>query len=482
MRWTPESVREALGVGVDQPSSPGRPPGVGEAACSGEAYAGVCTDTRVLRPGDLFVALRGERFDAHALLGEAVGKGAAAAVVERVPEDAPPSLPLYVVDDSLDALGRLARYRRRHLSAPVCAIAGANGKTSTKELARTVLGTRYRVHATAANLNNLVGTPLTLLSAPDEAEAVVVEVGTNAPGEIARLRDIVEPDVAIITNVGAEHLEGLGSLEGVLAEETSLLEGMPARGVALVGDAQPELAERARSLAPRVRVAGTTEGADADLRADDVGVDEEGRVRFHWRGGEVRLGFRGRHNATNALLALGLGEEWGVDLQAASAALAALAPQKLRSEIVRFGDLRVIADCYNSNPGSLEAAVDLLLALPRGAGRIAVLGTMRELGAEGARLHAEAARAIARAEVDLIVATGDFTTAFEPLAGELGSRLVVEADPVASFDRFVDRLTGREVVLLKGSRGVALERLLPRFEERFGGAAASPKTAATREG
>lgn len=469
MRWTDAAVRAALGLASSRGTTPPGEPWGGEVAGTrgAAAFSSVVTDTRTMQPGALFVALRGERYDAHVFLTEATYRGARGAVVERVPPDAPSSLVYYVVDDTLAALGRLARYQRRRLASRVCAITGTVGKTATKELARAALAVRYRVHATSGNLNNLVGAPLTILSAPDDVEALVVEVGTNAPGEIARLRAIVEPDVVIITTVAEGHLEGLGSLEGVLAEKTALLGGPGETDLALVGDEPPALAERARRLAAHVRVAGTTSLADPGLRATSVLVDEEGRPRFEWRGRTVRLAFRGSHHVTNALLALGLAEAWGVDLDAAAGALAWPSAPKLRGELRHYGELRVIADCYNSNPPSLRAAVDLLMALPRGDGRVAVLGTMKELGTESMRLHRAAAESVLRAGVDLIVATGEFVQAFGALTADLGERLIAVQDPLEAFERLAPRLRGGEVVLLKGSRGVELERLLPRFEALF---------------
>ncbi|MBI4408121.1 MAG: UDP-N-acetylmuramoyl-tripeptide--D-alanyl-D-alanine ligase [Gemmatimonadetes bacterium] len=466
-RWTDPAVRSALGLGP-------------EASAAGVAYNEVGTDTRTLGPGALFVALRGERFDAHDFLGDAAARGARGAVVERLPQNAPEGLVYYRVADTLTALGLLARYRRRNLAARVCAVTGTNGKTATKDMARVVLATRYRTHATTGNLNNLVGTPLTILSAPPDVEALIVEVGTNAPGEIARLAGIVEPDAAIITSVAQGHLEGLGDLEGVLREKTSLLSVLPEDGLALVADEPPELARRARTLTRRVQVAGWSERADAEVRGEDVRLDPEGRVRFRWAGRVVRLAFRGRPHARNALLALGLGRAWGVRPDAAVAALAKLEPAKLRTEARYYGRLRVIADCYNSNPESLAAAVELLVSLPRGGGRVLVLGTMRELGAHSAELHRRAAEAIAAQDLDLIVATGEFVPAFDALAERLGDRLMREDDPLAAYGPLSRRLRGDEIVLLKGSRGVALERLLPKFEERFGPAVVSRPARARR--
>lgn len=207
--WTAAAVDAALGLATGR---------------GGEdiEIADISTDTRRLKPGDLFVALRGEKHDAHAYLGQAAAAGARGAVVDHLPDGAPAELHYHVVPDTLEALGRLGRFHRRRIGARVCAVAGSNGKTTTKDLLRAVLGTTYNVHATRGNLNNQVGAPLTLLSAPEDAQVIVAEVGTNVPGEVARIAGILEPDAAVITNISAEHLEGLGDLDGVLREETSI--------------------------------------------------------------------------------------------------------------------------------------------------------------------------------------------------------------------------------------------------------------------
>lgn len=467
--WTDTEVRRALGLG---PEGQGAGEGKGRTGEGGErggvAFAGISTDTRTIAEGALFVALEGERFDAHEFLGQAAAAGARGAVVARVPEDAPDGLVYYRVADTLEALGQLACHYRRSLDARLCAVVGSNGKTTTKELARATLGVRYRVHATTGNLNNLIGAPLTVLAAPRDAEVLVVEAGTNAPGEIARLGEILEPDAVIVTSIAEEHLEGLGDLAGVLEEETSILDALPSDGVAIVADDPPELPLRARERAPRVRVAGHGEGADEALRAEDVRLDDEGRPAFRWRGNEVRLNVRGRIHVRNALLALGLAEEWGVEPAAAAAALAEASVPSMRGEVHRYGDLMVIADCYNANPASVEAAVELLASLPRRGGRVAVLGTMGELGPTSAALHRRTAEAVAEAGLDVIVATGDFVEAFGELAGRLGDRLIRVEDPEEAYGQLAVRLTGSETVLLKGSRSVALERLLPRFEDDWG--------------
>ncbi len=432
------------------------------------AYSSISTDTRSMAPGAVFVALRGEHFDAHEFLGQAAERGARAAVVERIPAGAPP-LRYYQVPDTLAALGRLGRYRRRQVDGRVVAITGTAGKTTTKEMARAVVGTRYVTHATSGNLNNLVGAPLTLVDTPLDAEALVVEIGTNAPGEIARLAEMVEPDVGIVTGVAAGHLEGFGTIEGVLREKTTLVSRLSPGGLALVADEPASLPDRARSLTRRVKVAGWSSRADKSLRAESLRIDGQGLVNFRWQGRDVALPFGGRAHVRNALLALALGLEWGVDLDDALATLRSLPPPKLRGEIFRIGGLAVIADCYNSNPASLDAAMDTLLSMPRAGGRVVVVGSMLELGSQSDVLHAQAARSIARSDLDLVVAVGLFEPAFRPLADQLGERLVLAEDAESAFEPMAERLQGEEIVLLKGSRGVALEQLIPKLESRFSG-------------
>src|SRR5919109_2203574 len=447
--WTEAAVTAALGL-------------VAHAGDVDVTYAGVSTDTRTLKGGELFVALRGAHHDAHAYLLQAHTAGAIGAVVDHVPAEAPQAMRYYVVPDTLVALGRLARARRRRLGVRVCAVAGSNGKTTTKDLLRAALSPRLRVHATQGNLINLIGAPLTLLRTPADADVVVAEIGTNAPGEIAQLGAIVEPDAAVVTGISAEHLEGLGDLEGVLREETAVLSWVPRGGVVVVADDPPMLAERARRLHPKVRVAGLSESADDALRGTSVELDDEGRVRFEWSGRTVSLELRGRHNARNALVALGIATAWGVPAADAAAALANLEAPKLRSEILRIGDLIVIADCYNANPASVAAAVDLLASMPRRGGRVAILGSMLELGPGSGELHRELADVVASQDFDVVVATGEFAGAFGPHRAALGARLIAAQDPLAAWEPLAEVMRGDEVVLLKGSRGVALERLLPR--------------------
>lgn len=459
-RWTADQVRRALET--DSPAGDMN-------------FSGISTDTRKIGRGSLFVALRGANFDGHEYLAQAAEQGAAAAVVSRVPADAPEGLPLFVVDNTLHALGRLGRHRRRALGARVVAVAGSNGKTTTKELLRAVLATNFRVHATDANLNNQVGVPLTLLAAPDDAEAAIVEAGTNEPGEVTLLSRIIEPDAALITSIGEEHLEGLGSVEGVLREELAIFDGLAAGGMGFVADEPPELPEGAieRIGGMRIRVAGLDARADLfpDGGKEGVRFRPDGSTEWSFRGVPIHLPLPGMHNVRNALLALGVAVEWGISVEDAAKGLAGMKQPKMRNEWLRVGSVGVIADCYNANPPSMRAALDLLAQVPSEGEKVAVIGTMRELGDHGERLHRELAlhaAGLVGHGIDRVVATGDFVRAFEENHSELGERLIATEDPLAAYEALRPTLRGNETVLLKGSRGVALERLMPLIERDFG--------------
>lgn len=438
--WTSACVAESLGVG-----DPGVPP-----------FTRISTDTRELKGGELFVALKGERFDAHAFLAEARARGAVAAVVVR---GTPPvaGVTLFEVADTLVALGALARARRRALPAgtPVIAITGSSGKTSTKELIRAALAPRFAVHATSGNLNNRIGVPLTILAAPADAGALVVEAGASIPGEIAALRDIIEPTIAVVTNVGHAHVEGFGSLAAVLREKVSLCDRAP---LAVVGTEPADLAIEARRRASTL-VAGRA--AAADVHPDSAQLDDDGHPRIRWAGAEVTLPVLGLHQVDNAMIALAVARAAGVEPGQAVPALAAVRLPPGRGGLVEIGGLTVLDDTYNANPGSLRAALDLVrwIADRRRRPLAVVVGSMLELGEESDKLHAAAAREIAAVRPALVGAVGAFVGPFEAL-GSAVPRLVTARDADALGPTLRAALQGNEVVLLKASRGVALERVL----------------------
>jgi UDP-N-acetylmuramoyl-tripeptide--D-alanyl-D-alanine ligase len=441
--WTSTRVSQVLGA---------REPARG-------SYAGISTDTRRLARGDLFVALRGERFDAHDFLAQAKAAGAGAAVVRRGTPPVP-GLPAFEVADTLAALGLLARARRRLLpaSAPVVAITGSSGKTSTKEMIRAALAPRWRVHATAGNLNNLVGVPLTILAAPEDTQALVVEAGASVPGEIAALRDIIEPTIAVVTNVGFAHLEGFGTVERLLEEKASLLDGAP---VAVVGNT-PALVAEARRRARKVVVAGRD--ALGDVHPDKVELDADGHPVLHWMSTAATLPVFGLHQVDNALIALAVAREAGVEPQAAVAGLRGVQLPPGRGSLVPLGSFTIIDDSYNANPDSVLAALETAMgyAAMRRRPLVVVLGSMLELGAESARLHAFVAAELMRVlpVPALVAAVGEFVPAFERHRRALGDRLITAPDAEALGPLLRAVLRGNEIVLLKASRGVALERVL----------------------
>ena len=444
--WSESDVRQVLGT----PQSSGRAPAV---------FSSISTDSRAIQPGALFVALQGERFDGHDYLAAVAEAGAAGAIVRR---GTPPVAPLvfYEVEDPLRAFGLLARKRRRTLSGPVVAVTGTNGKTSTKEMLAAVLGTRYRTYATRGNLNNLIGVPLTILEAPADTEALVVEAGANLPGEIGRYREIIEPSITVITNAVAGHLEGFGSLTGVVEEKLSLTNGVP---LAIVGVDPPALAAGARIRAQQVRTAAL---AGADVVPTRVSLDDVARPVMTMGGHTFVLAARGLHQADNAVRAWAAAEALGLDPSAAARALERFAIPGGRGELIQEGGLTILNDSYNANPQSFRAALATAAALRGNRRLVFVAGTMRELGSESVVLHREIAEALVDLHPELLAAVGDFVPALAPYAGALRHRLITAPDPPALAPLLAPHLRGDEIVVLKASRGVALERIIPALKAR----------------
>ena len=425
---------------------------------SDRSFSEVSTDTRTLRREALFVALTGEHFDGHGFLEAAREAGATGAVVRRGTPHLD-GMEQFEVDDPLVALGLLARARRREVPGPVIAVTGTNGKTATKEMLAKALGTRWKVHSTIANLNNLIGVPQAILTAPDDTETLVLEAGANAIGEIERLRGIIEPTLAVVTNVSAGHLAGFGSLEAVLAEKVSLVRDVP---MAVVGTRPEELFEEAGRSAHRVISAGT--GGRADVAPDEWTVGEDGRVTLTFRGQRIELPLVGRHQVENAAIALAVAVELDLDLTRVARALEQVSLPAGRCEVVRWGGGGgggvILNDSYNANPESMRASLETAADMRAGRPFVAVVGSMLELGEHSSQLHLESAEAILRQNPKLVGATGDFIDAFETL-GVPGDRLVTSRDVEELGSVLRGRLAGNEFVLVKASRGVGLERVIP---------------------
>ena len=449
--------RVAAALAGADPATPTAPRHLRTGDHDRRALRGISTDTRAIRAGDCFVALAGEHFDAHDFLADAVVKGAAALVVHDVARAATLGVPVFAVDNTLHALGALARYRRRAWGRPVIAIGGSNGKTSTKEMVKAALGARLEVHATAGNLNNQVGVPLTLLAIPDHADVAVVEMGTSVLGEMAILRMMGQPDIVIITSIGEEHLEGLGDLAGVLAEESALADGAP---VVIVPSTEPALEARVRMRAGRVVTAGLEAG---HLRADHWNVTPDGRGSVAVNGIEIRSPLLGAHNLRNLMLALAAAQECGVSIADAGAAIARMPPPTMRSASHAVGKAIVINDAYNANPGSTRAALDLLAAAGPSRQRVAILGTMLELGGHAERLHREMAERAMATGAEVVAGVGEMAIALGQVANG-DPRVVTSADPESIWHLIEPRLAPDALILLKASRGVRLERIVPLIE------------------
>ena len=441
--WTLDRIAAAL---ADQAIG-NLPRGPGEVSA-------ITTDTRKIQKGNVFVALRGERFDGHDYLGDAVRDGASALVVSRAPKLGTLEVPLFEVRDTLVALGALARYWRRAWGKTIVAVAGSNGKTSTKDLIKSALSRAYVVHATSGNLNNRIGVPLTLLALPSESEIAVVEVGTSIPGEVSILRDIVEPDMALVTSIAEEHLEGLGDLAGVLREEAAIYDGV-ALGIA--PSAQPEIADVARAKAKRLIVAGLEPTADVRPDRWELGPDGLGVIEI--AGVTVRPPVRGLHNLRNAMLALAVARECGVSYEDAAAGIADAPQPKMCSSWEQVGDVTLINDAYNANPGSTRAAIELLKGTGSGRQRVIVLGTMRELGSASEQCHADIAGLALASGADIVAGIGEFAPALQKQNER--DRVITAPDVEDLWPQLQARLQRNAIILLKASRGVQLERLVP---------------------
>lgn len=447
-RWSDASVRRALGLSGGDPD---------------RLYREISTDTRTLGPGDVFVALEGERFDGHAFVPQAVAAGCGAVVSRRDPGDC--AVPVYRVPDTLTALGDLALHRRKQVHIPVVGITGSSGKTTVKDMTLAAVSASHQAHGTMANYNNRVGVPRTILSMPHHTTTLVLEMGTNEPGEIAELARIARPTVAVVTTVSETHTERLGDLRGVLAEKLDLLRALDAGGTAVVGDDPGELVHEARGIRPGVRTCGWTDLADADLRPRDVSCRDDGTHTFTWHGATVSLGIPGAHNVYNALLALAVARALNVGPKEAAAGVSAVRARAMRGEVRGVGGLTLLVDCYNANAAGVAAAACTLMAMEAPGRRVAVLGTMLELGERSAAIHRETLAEVLYTDLDRVILTGAFARAAEGVADDRIDRVEDPRELAGLLPRMIEP---GDAVLLKASRGVRLERLIPVLESSFG--------------
>jgi UDP-N-acetylmuramoyl-tripeptide--D-alanyl-D-alanine ligase len=438
-----------------------------------EVAQGYSIDSRTIRTGDLFFAVKGERLDGHDYVSAAVEKGAAAAVVRndevhRYPERAR----LLAVDDTLVALQTLATAVRKVWGKPLVGVTGSAGKTTTKEAIAHVLGARFRVLKSEGNFNNHFGLPLMLLKLEPEHDVAVIEMGMSHAGEIRALAKIAQPEIGVVTNVAPVHLEFFDSLAGIARAKYELIESLPAGGTAVLNADDEYVSQFGRDFKGKVVLYGArpTAGVPIDVRAENVqarGAEgSEFDVVTSGRREHARLPLVGEHNILNALAAVSVGLVRGLTLAEAVGGLATLVPADKRGQVVQLGNITVINDCYNSNPKALHAMVDALAAMKAGR-RIVVAGEMLELGPAAEEMHRAAGRHIAEKKIDVLVGVRGLAQGMVDGARHAGAQAEFVATPEEAGEWLSRETRDGDVVLLKASRGVKLEKALETWKARY---------------
>jgi UDP-N-acetylmuramoyl-tripeptide--D-alanyl-D-alanine ligase len=430
----------------------------------GVIVQGVSIDSRQVKAGEVFFAIRGDRFDGHGFLREVAAQGAAAVVIERGRAPDPlPDCAVVAVEDTRQALGKLASAVRLARSLPVVAVGGSNGKTTVKELLAAILGRRFCTLKSEASFNNDIGVPLTLLKLDGAHQAAVLEAGTNHPGELAPLLEMIQPRHGVITSIGREHLEFFGDVAGVAQEEGMLAECLPADGTLFInGDSEwtEPICQRTRAAKIRAGVGDKNDWRARSVRLDKSGLTfrvEAAQAAFN---GEYRVNLLGRHQAVNALLAMAVAAELGLTPAEVRAGLADCQPLKMRMQFWEVNGIRVLNDAYNANADSTLAALQTLCDLPLQGRRVAVLGDMNELGAHGGEAHQEVGRRAAELGVGQLFAVGKMAAVTAGAARKAGLTRVMEfAGVEAAILAVKSFLKPGDVVLFKASRSCHLEKI-----------------------
>ena len=419
-------------------------------------------DSRTIATGELFFAVKGERFDGHDYVGAALEKGAIAAVVQKDElHRYPDETRLLAVDDTLVALQTLATAVRKVWGKPLVGVTGSAGKTTTKEAIAHVLGARLRVLKSVGNFNNHFGLPLMLLKLEPEHDVAVIEMGMSHAGEIRALAKIAQPEIGVVTNVAPVHLEFLDSLAGIARAKYELIESLPASGTAVLNADDEYVSQFGRDFKGKVVTYGTR--ATADVRAENVqtrGAEgSEFDVVIAGARQHAHLPLVGEHNILNALAAVAVGLARGLKPSEAVGALATLVQPDKRGQVLQLGNITVINDCYNSNPKALHAMVDALAAMKAGR-RIVVAGEMLELGPAGEQMHRAAGQHIAGKKIDVLVGVRGLAEAMVQGARHAGTEAEFVATPEEAGEWLSREARDGDVVLLKASRGVKLEKAL----------------------
>ena len=419
---------------------------------------GVSIDTRTLKPGEIFFALPGEKVDGHQFLDAAFDRGACAAVVTR--SGARESQHTLIAVDAPDlALGDLARFYRRRFDIPVIGITGSSGKTTTKDMVAAVLNTRYRVLATHGNLNNRLGVPLTLFKLSAHCDVAVIEMGISERGGMRYLCEIAQPTIGMITNIGPAHIEFFGSVEGVAKAKGELLEYLDESSMTILNLDDLFLSKERAKVKGRLLGIGIEQ--ICQFRGEGLKLDQKGFGHFSLQGHSFHLSIPGKHNVYNALMAATAGWALDVPLQDAAKALENFTLTKLRSQVLEHNGIRLINDTYNANPASMRAALETLSQIEVDGRRIAVVGDMRELGAMTYDAHRELGREVGNRQIDALFALGDLAPVVVEGGREAGiDQVWAYADRDALIGTLQTYLKPGDLILIKGSRSIAMERIV----------------------
>ena len=432
--------------------------------------SGYSIDSRTIRPGDVFFAVKGEKMDGHDFVHQAMEKGAVAAVVSRDKvSQLPSTLPRIEVEDTLLALQRLATAVRKLWGKPLVGVTGSAGKTTTKEAIAHVLATRLRVHKSEGNFNNHFGLPLMLLKLEPEHDVAVIEMGMSHAGEITALAKIAQPETGVVTNVAPVHLEFFDSLAGIARAKYELIASLPATGTAVLNADDEYVSQFGRDFKGKVLKYGRS--ATANIRAENLMARGEQGSTFDvvvdGQRQPASLPLVGSHNVYNALAAIAVALDRGFDLGQAVRALETLRPADKRGQVVRLGNITVINDCYNSNPKALAAMVEALAGMPAQR-RIVVAGEMLELGPSAAEMHRDSGRHIAGLGIDLLIGVRGLAQEMVSAAQAAGIQAKFMASPEEAGEWLRANAKEGDVVLLKASRGVKLEKALDIWKEAAG--------------
>jgi UDP-N-acetylmuramoyl-tripeptide--D-alanyl-D-alanine ligase len=439
---------------------------------------GYSIDSRTVAPGDLFFAVRGDRLDGHDYVAAALERGAVAALVSRqrvaTLPDSVLAAPLLIAEDPLMALQALASHVRRQWGKRVLAITGSAGKTTTKEAVAAALGAKFNVLKSERNLNNAFGMPLQLLRLQPEHDFAVVEMGMNHPGEIAELARIAAPDWGLVTNVGTAHIENFKEGQaGIARAKFELVASLPANGVVFLNCDDPYVSQFGRNFSGRAVYFGSGPCAEPQLLSV---VEDSGGLHVKYRAadrnGSFTLHMLGQHNALNALAGLAVALEAGVDLDAAVAALQTLTAGDQRGQILKIAGVSLLNDSYNSNPEALRSMIRTLASRPARGRRILVAGEMLEMGKQGPALHAECGRAAAEAGLDIVLGVQGNAQHLASAACAGGVAALFLPDAEAAGRWLCKNLRSGDVVLVKGSRGVHLERAIETLKNQSAAASA----------